>query len=146
MGWLRQLFSRRRRYDELSETIREHLDEKVADLMDNGMTREEAERAARRELGNVTRIEERSREVWQWPNLESAWADVRYALRRLWKSPGFTAMAVLMLAFGIGATTAIFSIVDGVLLRPLPFPNANRLVTLGNQINGEDWGKQDPGL
>ena len=67
MGWLRQLFSRRRRYDELSESIREHLDEKIADLMDRGMTREEAERAARREFGNVTRIEERSREVWQWP-------------------------------------------------------------------------------
>jgi predicted permease len=146
MGWLRQLFSRRRRYDELSETIREHLDEKIADLMDRGMTQKQAENAARREFGNVTLIEERSREVWQWPRLESVWADVRYALRRLWKSPGFTAMAVLMLAFGIGATTAIFSVVDGVLLRPLPFPNADRLVTLGDQLNGVDMGKQDPGL
>jgi predicted permease len=146
MGWLRQLFSRRRRYDELSETIREHLDEKIADLMDRGMTQKQAENAARREFGNVTLIEERSREVWQWPGLESVWTDVRYALRRLWKSPGFTAMAVLMLAFGIGATTAIFSVVDGVLLRPLPFPNADRLVTLGDQLNGVDMGKQDPGL
>jgi hypothetical protein len=71
MNWLKQLFSRRRRYDELSASIREHLDEKIADLMDRGMTREEAERTAHREFGNVTRIEERSREVWQWPTLES---------------------------------------------------------------------------
>src|ERR1700723_337301 len=146
MNWFTQLFTRRRRYDELSETIREHLEEKIADLMDRGMRREEAERTARREFGNVTLIEQRSREVWQWPRLESVWADIRYALRRLWKSPGFTITTVLMLAFGIGATTAIFSVVDGVLLRPLPFPQANRLVTLGDQLNGVDMGKQDPGL
>ena len=89
MGWLRQLFSRRRRYDELSESIREHLEEKIADLMDHGMTREQAERAARREFGNVTRIEERSREVWQWPTLESIWADVRYASAAIRQESGF---------------------------------------------------------
>jgi putative ABC transport system permease protein len=71
--------------------------------------------------------------------------DLKLAFRQLRKSPGFTAIAVLMLAFGIGATTAIFSIVDGVLLRSLPFPNANRLVTLGDQVSGTDWGKQDSG-
>jgi len=65
MGWLRHLFSRRSRYDELAETIREHLDEKIADLMDRGMTRERAESAARREFGNVTRIEERSRAAYR---------------------------------------------------------------------------------
>jgi hypothetical protein len=98
MNWLKQLFSRRRRYDELSETIREHLDEKIADLMDDGMTQDEAERTARREFGNVTRVEERSREVWQWPTLESTWADVKFALRQLRKSPGFTTVALLTLA------------------------------------------------
>ena len=71
--------------------------------------------------------------------------DVRTVLRQLRKSPGFTATAILMLAFGIGATTAIFSIVDGVLLRPLPFPNPDRLVTLGDQLNGTNWGQQDAG-
>jgi predicted permease len=133
MNWLRQLFSRRRRYDELSETIREHLDEKIADLMDRGMTREQAEHAARREFGNVARIEERSREVWQWPPLESIWADSRFAFRQLWKSPGFTATAVLTLALGIGASTAIFSVVDTVLLRPLPFPAYQRIVRIWEQ-------------
>jgi hypothetical protein len=64
MNWLKRLFTRNRRYDELSATIHEHLEEKIADLMDNGMPREEAERTARREFGNLTLIEERSREVW----------------------------------------------------------------------------------
>ena len=89
MNWLRQIFSRRRRYDDLSVSIQEHLEGKVEDLMDEGMSREEAERAARREFGNVTRIEERSREVWQSPTLESIWADVRYASRQIQKSPRF---------------------------------------------------------
>ena len=72
-------------------------------------------------------------------------SDLKLVVRQLRTSPGFTATAVLMLAFGIGATTAIFSVVDGVLLRPLPFPEANRLVTLGDQVSNTDWGKQDPG-
>jgi predicted permease len=72
-------------------------------------------------------------------------SDLKLVFRQLRKAPGFAATAVLMLAFGIGATTAIFSIVDGVLLRPLPFPNANRLVTLGDQLSGTDWGQHDSG-
>jgi len=78
--------------------------------------------------------------------METLLHNLRLTFRQLRRSPGFTATAVLMLAFGIGATTAIFSVVDGVLLRPLPFPNADRLVTLGDQLNGQDMGKQDPGL
>jgi hypothetical protein len=72
-------------------------------------------------------------------------AEVKLVFRQLRKSPGFTLTAVLMLAFGIGATTAIFSIVDGVLLRPLPFPHAAQLVTLGDQVEGTDWAHTDPG-
>jgi hypothetical protein len=128
MAWLKHFFTRHRRFDELSESIREHLDEKIADLMDRGMTREQAESAARREFGNVTRIEERSREVWQWSTLESFVADIKFALRQLRKSPGPALISVLSLTLGIGATTAIFSIVDCVVLRPLPYAGANRMV------------------
>ncbi|MGA7155423.1 MAG: ABC transporter permease [Acidobacteriaceae bacterium] len=128
MNRLKQLFFRHRRYDELSESIREHLDEKIADLMDRGMTREQAERIARREFGNVTRIEERSREVWQWPGLEGTIRDARYGLRSLCKSPGFTIAVLLTLGLGIGASIAVYSLADAVLLRPLQFKNEKRLV------------------
>ena len=130
MRWFGQLFSRRRRYDELSESIREHLDEKIADLMDRGMTSEEAEQVARREFGNVTLIEQRSREVWQWPTLGSLWADTKYALRRLRRAQLFTAIALITLAVAVGANTVIFSVVNGVLLKPLSYPNPDRLIAV----------------
>ncbi len=136
MNWLRQLFSRRDRYDELSETIREHLEEKIADLMDSGMSREKAERAARREFGNVTLIEERSREVWQWPTVESIIADLRYTFRQLSRAPGFAVTAIVVLALGIGASVAIFAFVDAALLEPLPYADPNRLMAV-NESSAE---------
>ncbi len=78
--------------------------------------------------------------------MESLLTDFRYALRRLCTSPGFTLTAMLTLAFGIGATTAIFSIVEGVLLRPLPFPDPARLVTLGDILEGVESGADAPGV
>src|SRR6202789_1137581 len=78
-------------------------------------------------------------------SMETLFHDLRLTFRQLRKSPGFTLTAVLMLTFGIGATTAIFSIVDGVMLRPLPFPQADRLVTLGDQVSSTNWGQQDAG-
>ena len=78
--------------------------------------------------------------------MESLLYDLRYALRRLFTSPGFTLTAILTLAFGIGATTAIFSIVEGVLLRPLPFPDQARLVTLGDILEGVKYGADAPGV
>ena len=87
MGSLAQLFSRRRRFDDLSVSIREHLDEKIDELMEGGMARKEAEQAARREFGNVALIEQRSREVWIWTRVESFLADLKLVFRRLRKSP-----------------------------------------------------------
>jgi predicted permease len=134
MQWLKQVFTRRRRYDELSESIREHLEEKIADLMDDGMTRAEAERAARREFGNVALIEERSREVWQLSTLESIWTDLGYAARKLRKSPGFTITCLLTLALGIGANTAVFSTINTILFHPLPYRDPGRLVLISESL------------
>ena len=127
---LRHIFSRRRHYHELSASIREHLDEKIADLMDRGMTREEAERIARREFGNLTLIEQRSREVWQWPKLESILADLRFALRQFGKAPGFALTAILVVALGIAASVTIFAFVNAALLKPLPYQAPSRLVAV----------------
>lgn len=128
MQWPRRLFSRHRRYDDLAISIQEHLDERTDELMEEGMSQKEATQKARREFGDVTQIAERSREAWQWPTLESIWADVKFASLRLGKSPGFAATVILTLAIGIGANTAVFSVLNNVLIKPLPYPKAEELV------------------
>ena len=137
MNWIKQLFSRRRLYGDLSDEIQEHLAEKVDELVAGGMSREEAAFAARREFGNVLLIEERSREVWRWPSLEDFLMDVRYGARMLRKNPGFTFVAVLTLALGIGANTAIFSLGNVFMFRPLPVKDAERLTVVAVQTKAD---------
>jgi len=136
MRWFKQLFTRRRRYDELSQSIREHLEEKIEDLVDDGMSREKAEQTARRAFGNLTLVEERSREVWQWPAWESFWANLKYAQRQLWRNPGFTVTVVFTLALSIGANTAIFSVVNALMLKSLPYPHPERMGTIYTRVTG----------
>src|SRR5260370_12566234 len=114
MQWLKQLFARGRRYDDLSVSIQEHLEEKIEELVEDGTPREEAVRIARREFGNVTLIEERSREAWQWPTLESALPDVRYRLRQLIKSPAFAVTVILPMPLVIRANTSILKLVHAM--------------------------------
>jgi predicted permease len=123
-------FSRNRRYDDISVSIEEHIGERVDELMEEGVPREEAERTARRDFGNVTLARERSREVWQWQGIESLLADLKHVFRRLRRSPGFAITVVLTLAIGIGANTAVFSVLNSVLLRPLAYPEPEQLVSL----------------
>lgn len=132
MQWFKQLFTRGRRYDDLAISIKEHLEEKIEELMENGMSRESAERTARREFGNVTLIEEHSREIWGWPTLGSIWADVKFALRQLIHAPGFTATAVLTLSLGIAVNATMFSLVSAFLLPHLPGRNPQNVVVVSS--------------
>jgi len=142
MNWLRQLFSRRRLYNDLSDGMQQHLEEKIEELVAGGVSRREASAAARCAFGSVTLMEQDSRDVWCWPTLESLFADVRYALRTLRKSPGFTATAIVTLALGIGANTAIFMLLDAIRLRSLPVQDPQELA----EVRITDSGHQCMGL
>src|SRR5262249_7940157 len=130
MRWLRQLLSRRRRYRELSEEIQAHVDEKIEELVADGMSKDEARHTALREFGNVGLIEEKSRDVWAWLSVEDFLSDVRYGLRTLRNNPGFAVVGLLTIAIGIGSNTAVFTVVNSVLLRPLNYPKPGELMAL----------------
>jgi len=138
MSWFKQLLSRRRLYSDLSEEIQAHLDEKVGELVADGMSEEDARHAALREFGNVGLVEEKSRDVWAWLPIEDFLADVRYGLRALRNNPGFTVVTLLTIAIGIGANTAVFTVVNSIVLKPLNYPKPEELVALHQTAPGAE--------
>lgn len=142
----------RRRDAELERELRSDLDLEEEEQRERGLPPNEALYAALRAFGNMPLLKEQIHEEWGWAPLERLWQDVRYALRQLRRSPGFAAVCLITLALGIGANTAMFSVVQGVILAPLPFPQADRLVFLWENRPGvrqlgvsypnfEDWAR-----
>jgi predicted permease len=129
------LFSFLRRKSELTEEIESHLNLAIADRIARGQSSADARRLAMRELGNVPLIADVTRDQWGWLRLELWMHDIRYAMRQLRKSPGFTCTAIITLALGVGANTTVFSMINALLIRPLAVPASDRLVVFGMDGN-----------
>src|SRR5947209_7388995 len=139
--WLRlkTLLHRNRSARRLDDEIQFHLDQQIAENISAGMSPDEARYAAERTFGNPTFLKEKARDTWGWIWLDQAGQDLRYGLRTLRNSPNFTAVAVLTLALGIGANTAIFSLLYGLVLRDLSVPHPEQLVRFGAHVPGDDY-------
>ncbi|HTZ90605.1 MAG TPA: ABC transporter permease [Alloacidobacterium sp.] len=144
MGWLRRLFSRQRLEADLDKELRFHFENQVADKVRSGIPESEARRLTRIEFGGIEQVKEDCRERRGTMGLESLLQDLRYALRMFAKSPAFSAIAILTVALSIGATTAIFSLVDATLLHPLPYPHPEELVRIEDDLHGA--GTMDAGI
>jgi len=123
-------FWRRKRKSELEDEVRSHLEMAARERMERGEDAKQAQQAVRREFGNVRLVMEVAREMWGWRWLEDLMEDIAYGFRMLRKNPGFAVVAILSLALGIGATTAIFSVIYAVLVNPYPYANSDRMVHL----------------
>lgn len=139
LGRFQALFSSRQVHDEITEELQFHIEQRAQENIRRGMPPDEAQREARLSFGHLTQIEEQGYSVRGGGWIESTLRDLRYGLRTLGKSPGFTTVALLSLALGIGANSAIFSVVNAMLLRPLPFPESNRLVRLWETQPKNSW-------
>jgi putative ABC transport system permease protein len=146
MNWWRRLWHRNRMEDELEKELRFHLDQATTELMAQGVDRRDAERQAQLSLGGFEQLKEYCRDVRGTRWLEDLIHDVRYALRTLRENLGFAAVALTMLALGISGATIMFTVINGVLLKPLPYPEPNRLVAVNGVIStfGEFWGFSNP--
>ena len=138
---IRMLFRRSEEGARLDDELQFHLEQQIAENVAKGMSTEEARHAAMRSFGNPTALRDQTRDTWRWNWLEQLWRDVRYSTRTLARTPGFTVIAIFVMALGIGANVALLTVVRSVLLKPLPFKDVNRLVRLFEA--GSDGSFQD---
>ncbi len=146
MSWWSRLYRRKHMEDQLERELRFHLDQHASDLIARGHTSERALRQARLALGGPEQVKEKCRDARGTRWLEEVAQDTRYALRTFRQKPGFAAVTLMLLALGIGATTVMFAVVNAVLLRPLSFPESDRLVTVHGFMEqlGDFWGVSNP--